>query len=436
MKLKTIFIGLAVLLIATGILLLKIAAELDTTIFYLAEIFLVVCLCFIGYFYFKVLKALDALANGMNLLNEQDFSSRLSHVGQHDADRIVDVFNRMMSELKAERLRLREQNYFLDLIIKSSPMGVIILDFDNKITSINSSAIQFIGINSEDCAIGKTIENLSTPLSDRLAQVRQGTTETLRIGDAMIYRCSKLSFVDRGFYHPFILIESLTSEVMKAEKKAYEKVIRMIAHEVNNSVAGVTSTLDMISDTLATIENCDDLQHAMQVCIERCLSMSNFITRFADVVKIPEPDLSINDLNECATHCATIMESVCNENNICIKFDLCTNKLPVMIDGTLIEHALVNIIKNAIESIGKDGNILIKTYYENSPIIEIIDTGKGIDNETANKLFTPFFSTKPNGQGLGLIFIKETLMKHNCRFSLRPYNDSLTRFIIHFPNLK
>lgn len=369
----------------------------------------------------------------MNLLNEQDFSSRLSHVGQHDADRIVDVFNRMMNELKMERLRLREQNHFLDLIIKSSPMGVVILDFDNKITSINASAVQFLGINSEDYAIGKTIKDLSTPLSDRLTQVEQGATETLRIGDAMIYRCSKLSFIDRGFYHPFILIESLTSEVMKAEKKAYEKVIRMIAHEVNNSVAGVTSTLDMINDTLATIENCEDLQYALQVCIERSHGMSNFITRFADVVKIPEPDLSINDLNECASHCASIMESVCAENGISINIDLHPNSLPVMIDGTLIEHALVNIIKNAIESIGYNGTISIKTYIDNSPIIEISDTGKGIDNDTANKLFTPFFSTKPNGQGLGLIFIRETLMKHNCRFSLRTYNDSLTRFVIHFP---
>lgn len=434
MKLRTPFVCLAILLITTSIFLLKISTSLDTTTFYLAEGFLALCLCFIGYFYFKVLKTLDALANGMNLLNEQDFSSRLSHVGQHDADRIVDVFNRMMNELKTERLRLREQNHFLDLIIKSSPMGVVILDFGNKITSINASALKFLGISNDNIAIGKTIEELSTPLADRLHQVLQGATETLRIGDAMIYRCSKLSFIDRGFHHPFILIESLTSEVMKAEKKAYEKVIRMIAHEVNNSVAGVTSTLDMIDDTLATIENCEDLQYTLQVCIERCHSMSNFITRFADVVKIPEPDLSINDLNECATHCATIMESVCNENNISIIFDLHNDKLPIIVDGTLIEHALVNIIKNAIESIGSGGKIFIKTYYDNSPIIEITDTGKGIDNDTANKLFTPFFSTKPNGQGLGLIFIRETLLKHNCHFSLRTYNDNLTRFVIHFPN--
>ena len=154
MKLRTLFICLAILLIATSIFLLKISTSLDTTTFYLAEGFVALCLCFIGYFYFKVLKTLDALANGMNLLNEQDFSSRLSHVGQHDADRIVDVFNRMMSELKTERLRLREQNYFLDLIIKSSPMGVVILDFDNKITSINASAVQFLGVSSDKTAIG------------------------------------------------------------------------------------------------------------------------------------------------------------------------------------------------------------------------------------------------------------------------------------------
>lgn len=111
----------------------------------------------------------------------------------------------------------------------------------------------------------------------------------------MIYRCSRLSFVDRGFAHPFILIESLTSEVVKAEKKAYEKVIRMIAHEVNNTVAGITSTLESVSDALQDTEDSDDLREVMQVCVERCYSMSRFITNFADVVKIlmPSSRLSI-----------------------------------------------------------------------------------------------------------------------------------------------
>lgn len=432
MKLRTLFFILATLLIMAGCVLLKISAELDKVMFYAAEGFLFACLCFIIYFYYKIIKTLNTLANGMELLNEQDFNSRLSPVGQYDADRIVEVFNRMMTQLKTESLRLREQGHFLDLIINSSPMGVIILDFDEKITSVNKAALNFLSYNSETEILNKHIESLSSPLASRLNSIQKETTETLRIGDAMIYRCSRLSFLDRGFHHPFILIESLTSEVMKAEKKAYEKVIRMIAHEVNNSVAGVTSTLDAVNEALTGIENAADLKEAMCVCIERCYGMSNFITRFADVVKIPEPTLNREDLNQCIARCKTLMEGICLERGIKLDLNLHSSPINIMIDSTLIEHVIVNIIKNSAESIVHNGIIKIETSANPSPMIEITDNGTGIDSDTADKLFTPFFSTKPNGQGLGLIFIREVLLKHNCQFSLRTYGDGLTRFIIRF----
>ena len=99
-------------------------------------------------------------------------------------------------------------------------------------------------------------------------------------------------------------------------------------------------------------------------------------------------------------------------------------------DSALFEQVLVNIIKNAAESIGTGGTITIRT---SSPArIEVVDNGPGITKETEAKLFSPFFSTKPNGQGIGLIFIREVLMRHGCSFSLRTYADGLTRFRILF----
>ena len=124
-------------------------------------------------------------------------------------------------------------------------------------------------IEKEKELTGKKIEELNSPLAEELNRIARNKTETIRLSDSMIYRCSRLSFVDRGFAHPFILIESLTSEVVKAEKKAYEKVIRMIAHEVNNTVAGITSTLESVSDALQSTGDSDDLRRVMQVCVER-----------------------------------------------------------------------------------------------------------------------------------------------------------------------
>ena len=297
MKLKSFFFLLAFLLGVVWVVLLYIATEENGWKFYLTEGIISFCLIYLVYFYNKVIKPLNSIAGGMDLLRAQDFSSRLAPVGQQEADRIVQVFNRMMDQLKEERLRLREQNHFLDLLINVSPMGVVILTFDERISMANKAALAFLGETSEKDIQNKTMTQLSSDLAEELSRLPKDATETIRLSDSHIYRCSRLSFVDHGFAHPFFLIESLTSEVMKAEKKAYEKVIRMIAHEVNNTVAGTTSALETIDDAMQTMEDTDDLREVMKVCIERSFNMSRFITNFANVVKIPEPQTEKVGLN-------------------------------------------------------------------------------------------------------------------------------------------
>ena len=431
MRLKFLFFIFVLLLAGIMALLFGISYVERGMLFYVCEGIVLFTGCFLVYFYCKVIKPLNSIGNGMELLKEQDFNTRLAEVGQYEADRIVQVFNRMMEQLKDERLRLREQNHFLDLLVSVSPMGVIILDFDGHISLLNAAALRFLGCEKEQEVLNRKLTELHTPLAEALARLRRDTVDTVRLSDAMIYRCSRLSFVDRGFAHPFLLIESLTAEVMKAEKKAYEKVIRMIAHEVNNSVAGITSTLDSVNAALETVDDTGDLREVMRVCIERCYSMSRFITRFADVVKIPDPDLRPTDLNACVTSCKQFMENLCRERGVGLHLNLCAHAPQVKMDIVLFEQVLVNILKNAVESIENQGDIYITTT-ASPPCIEVADTGKGITEEVAQKLFSPFFSTKPKGQGIGLVFVREVLLKHGCTFSLRTYDDGLTRFRIEF----
>ena len=416
MRIKGFFGILVFLLLVLGGGLLFLSSRLNMIYFYIGEGLVLFILCYLPFFYRKIVKPLNSIGSGMELLREQDFSSRLSPVGQYEADRIVNVFNRMMEQLKNERLRLREQNNFLDLLIKASPMGVILTTLDEDLSELNPMAQKMLGVRQED-VLGKKMNEIDSPLAAELANVPKGETATVRLNDSNIYRCTHSSFIDRGFQHPFFLIESLTDEVMKAEKKAYEKVIRMIAHEVNNTTAGITSTLDTVEQALSTEEGMDDICDVMRVCTERCFSMSRFITRFADVVKIPEPTLTLVDLNDLAFTCKRFMEGMCTDRNIKLRLEIDETLKEVKMDASLFEQ--------------KDGEIIVRTL---SPaIVEVVDNGKGISKEVEAKLFSPFFSTKPNGQGIGLIFIREVLMRHGCTFSLRTYADGLTRFRILFP---
>lgn len=429
MRIKGFFGILVFLLLVLGGGLLFLSSRLNLIYFYIGEGLVLFILCYLPFFYRKIVKPLNSIGSGMELLREQDFSSRLSPVGQYEADRIVNVFNRMMEQLKNERLRLREQNNFLDLLIKASPMGVILTTLDEDLSELNPMAQKMLGVRQED-VLGKKMNEIDSPLAAELANVPKGETATVRLNDSNIYRCTHSSFIDRGFQHPFFLIESLTDEVMKAEKKAYEKVIRMIAHEVNNTTAGITSTLDTVEQALSSEEGMEDICDVMRVCTDRCFSMSRFITRFADVVKIPEPTLSSVNLNDLVFTCKRFMEGMCNDRRITLRMEIDESLKDVMLDAALFEQVLVNIIKNAAESIETDGEIIVRTLAPAT--VEVIDNGLGISKETEAKLFSPFFSTKPNGQGIGLIFIREVLMRHGCTFSLRTYADGLTRFRITF----
>ncbi len=433
MRIKFLFLLLVLFLVGLGVYLGLFFRE-QKLYWYIAEGGVVLILIYLSVFYHKIVKPLRTIGNGMELLREQDFSSRLSPVGQYEADRIVNIFNRMMDQLKNERLRMREQNYFLDLLIQASPMGVIILTLNEEVSQMNPMAVKMLGVPLDD-ALKRKMDQVDCQLASELAQIPYEETKVVRLNDANVYKCTHSYFIDCGFKHPFYLIERMTDEVMRAEKKAYEKVIRMIAHEVNNSTAGITSTLDTVGQALSAEEGMEDLCEVMRVCVERCYSMSRFITRFADVVKIPEPTLVPLSLNEMAATCKRFMEGMCADAGITLRLECDEQVGKVKMDASLFEQVLVNIIKNAAESIsssseGKGGEIVVRTSAPAS--VEVVDNGPGISREVEAKLFTPFFSTKPNGQGIGLVFIREVLTKHGCTFSLRTYEDGLTRFRILF----
>ena len=411
MKITYYFLLLSLLIVGLFALLMRLTFNVHPTIFYVAEGMLVVVLIFLVVFYRKVIRPIDTLTGGMELLRDQDMSTTLAPSGQKETDEIVKTFNALITRLRNEHLRLDEQNSFLNLLIDASPMGVILCDLSGNVKSMNPAA-----------------QKMLTPaISEAMKTLPLGEDTTLRLSNSQIYHLSHLSFLDRGYQHPFFLIESLTSEVMKAEKVAYEKVIRMIAHEVNNNVAGIVSTLDLIGEELHS----DTSKEALDASRERTQKMAEFVTRFANVVKIPEPQLTLCDLSEEVEACHSFLEGLCQTHHIHLTFHLTDEAIPVHLDTTLFQQALVNIVKNAIESITDKGEITITTVPKT---LTITDNGRGISPEVAQHIFTPFYSTKPQGQGLGLLLIRDILTKHGCTFTLlTSLDDGLTRFTIVFP---
>ncbi len=402
-----------------------------TALYYVLGGIVVLCVLLLLVFYRSILKPIRTISNGVNLLREQDFSSRLAPVGQREADRIVEMFNRMMTSLKDERLRVREQNHFLDLLIEVSPMGIMIIGQDDRITLVNKAATSYLGYDQAGEITGMRLKEIDGALGRIVADLKRDEVVTVRLDDSMIYRCSRLSFMDKGYVHPFILIEALTEEVMLAERKSYEKVIRVIAHEVNNSMASVYSMLDTMA-LVSEAEGRDDSEsEILRVCEQRCRSLSRFITAYADVVKIPDASPVAVSLNTFVTDISVLLDSMCVNYGVKFSLDLDQDDVTVNVDPVLFEQVLINIVKNSAESASGKGYVSVKTCSQ-PPSLTVTDNGGGISPEASSKLFSPFFSTKPEGQGIGLLFISDVLRKHRCRFSLRTDDDGLTRFTIRF----
>jgi len=207
----------------------------------------------------------------------------------------------------------------------------------------------------------------------------------------------------------------------------------MMAHEVNNTVGPVNSIMQSALKTGGLWEGhqFNVLKDALQVAIDRNQNLNLFMRNFADLVKLPQPNKQPVDIHQLLNSVVMLMRVKAKENNIEFRLNLADGPLKIMADEQQMEQVLINVVKNAIEAIDKDGTItLITTPYKNSLCVS--DTGPGINAEQTANLFSPFFSTKKDGQGIGLTLVREILVNHGFEFSLKTITAKKTDFTITF----
>ncbi|MDR1632629.1 MAG: GHKL domain-containing protein [Dysgonamonadaceae bacterium] len=435
MKSKYIFRALAFVVFGALIFLGFPYKETHPDMFYLSEGVALLAIILFIILYRRLIRPYKIIADGMDLLKEQDFSTHLRLISDSEANKLIIVFNKMIDSLKEERMQVREKNLFLDLLIQASPQGLIILDFDDYITDINPSGLKLLNVPDKKDLIGKKIKDTDINISSSLSKLQHGDEIVVRESGMKTYRYVRSSFIDKGFKHPFFLIEELTDELLKIEKKSYEGVIRMMAHEVNNSIGAISSTLSVVSDIFRE-EDIDRkfsyVLPAVTASLERCRHLGKFIRNFAQVIKLPEPHKTNVDLNELAKLAEALTRIECQRRNIKLELQLSDKECMAFVDAIQIEQVLVNIIKNAYEAIEEEGIIKIAT--QSVPLlISISNNGPELTEEVKQNLFVPFFTTKNSGQGIGLMIVREILKNHQLFFSF--YSESgWTKFDIRLGN--
>lgn len=425
MHTRILFYSLCIVVTA----LIVVAAAAPSGAIWIGGALGIAALGLLAYLWKSDIKANRVVMTGMELIASQDFNNRLNTTGLHEPDKIVALFNTMIDRLRNERTKNLEQENFTRLLTQASPMGVMMLDFDRKVSMVNPAFLKITGIAAEEDAIGKKADAIEISLIKEMLKTGLGKSGVIRDGDVMMYRCYHLNFMQSGFKREFYLLESLTDEVIRAEREAYEKVIRTISHEVNNTMGGVRSVLQTMADT----SDNSDVADVLESCDNRCEQMCAFVSAYADVVRLPEPMRVKSDLNEEIGRIMPFLRMMTSEN-VELLFEACREPVEADIDTNMMQQVMVNIVKNAAESIAPDpGRIWISTATEDGhALLEIANDGQPISEEAARNLFRPFYTTKREGRGIGLTLSAEILNRHGARYSLRTDSDGITRFRIIF----
>jgi len=380
----------------------------------------------------EMYRHLGLTAEGLRLIRDEEFTSRFLPVGQPEVDGLIELYNRMVDHLRAERVRVAEQHQFLSRVLEVSPSGIVILDFDGAVSSLNPAAERLLDADAGSL-VGRRLEALPSPLARALAELAPGDARLLGMLGARRVKCHHGTFVDRGFSRSFLLIEELTEELRQFERAAYEKLIRVMSHEVNNTVAASNSLLHsslVYAGDLAPA-NRHDFEQAIGIVIERTEQLGSFMRRFADVFRLPPPLTRPHDLVPILQAIARLLAANDNARGITWRWELQEPSMWVDVDRGQFEQALVNIFKNAIEAIGGDGTVTVRlTSAAGRTTLAIEDTGPGIASEAQSNLFTPFFSTKPHGQGIGLTLVQEVLSAHGFNYALERTAHGTTQFSI------
>jgi len=382
----------------------------------------------------RLFEPIRLIRSGIEFIKASEFGTRFREVGQSELDPLIRVYNRMADNLREERIRSEEQEHFLERIIGNSPSGILTLDLDGRVSMANAAAARLLGADREALA-GRPLVELG-PFARELSRLEADHSTVLPLNGRRRVKCQALTFMDRGFARRFLLLDELTDELHRTEKAAYEKLIRVMSHEVNNTTGAVGSLLDSCLGYTAQIGEADreDFTRAISVAISRTGRMNQFMQNFADVIRLPAPAKQQADLGELLRELELLLREESARRRVTWALRLEDGVPPLEFDPVQMEQVLINIGRNALEAIGEDGEVSV-TYSRRRgrPVLVLADTGEGFSEETREQLFAPFYSTKKEGQGIGLTLIREILVRHGFDFRLeRSADGSRTEFTIIF----
>jgi nitrogen fixation/metabolism regulation signal transduction histidine kinase len=359
--------------------------------------------------------AVKALKDGVASLKDHDFSLSIARGTNDELGDLIDAYNSLGSVLRRERLDLHQRELMLDTVIQTSPIALVLTNAGGRIVFSNIAARQLLhgGRKLEGLDLSAVLDEAPQPLREA---VRGGTDTLFTVqegAEANVFHVSQRQFVLNAQPHRLVLLKQLTREMAAQEVAVWKKVIRVIAHELNNSLAPISSLASsglMLARTSAASEDAARLERVFRTISDRAAHLATFIDGYARFAKLPKPRMTTQEWRQFIGR----LEAA-------TPFRMAT-AVPdgtVTFDATQLEQVMINLLKNAAESGSPPEaiEVAIRNAAEGW-LIEVMDRGTGLSEDALRDALIPFYSTKPSGTGLGLTLCREIVEAHGGRLSI------------------
>ncbi|WP_249318863.1 ATP-binding protein [Pseudoalteromonas sp. BDTF-M6] len=357
-----------------------------------------------------IAKGLQAVESGLLNFKDGDFSTTLAYQGNNELGDLCSLYNETANKLHQERQWIYQRELMLDKVLHNSPQALLLVNSKGQIVYTNHSArgLLFAGIKVE----GETLSNLFSGMPEAIAEALQRGGEGLFSVDQeqqqrQTWHLATGEFLLNNQPHNLYILKPMTREISRQEVQVWKKVIRIISHELNNSLAPISS---MLHSGRLIAQRVDDerLERVFNTIDERIARLSEFVQGYGKFAKLPQPQLS-------EFRWAELIQGLAQQWQFKIKGELAEFGYG---DETQIQQLLINLLKNAHEAGGAAEDVWLSVESHGQQVICVGDKGKGMTETVMASALVPFYSTKSSGSGLGLALCREICEAHHGDISL------------------
>jgi two-component system, NtrC family, nitrogen regulation sensor histidine kinase NtrY len=363
--------------------------------------------------------------------------------------RLHKELNEAMLKLRNSRREKDSEFLFFKNIVMHVGIGLIIFKEDGKIEIFNSAARRLLKINRAENI--HDLKEVSDTLVNVFIKLKTGGRELVRlkIGDDLVQlSVYAIELTLRGENVKLISIQNIQSELEEKEMEAWQNLVRVLTHEIMNSVTPISSLAGIVEEELKqhmekeedaqlTTEQLNDIHLSLQTISKRSEGLIHFVKEFRSLTNIPKPRQVQIEVKTLLEELVMLHRKELMEKGIQLKISVYPDDLTISADKHMIDQVIINLIKNAIQAFDeteKEKLIELKAALneKSRPLISIKDNGTGIDPEALEKIFIPFFTTKKTGSGIGLSLSRQIMRQHQGTLTVKSTVGKGTEFFMRF----